>query len=94
MAMRVAIKGTSLPMACLPNEEMLSEQDKSDVRELYVDKIKACTFGQHIGRDDITEDIIRQALFRYSLYMSYLYKGQGEAPQLWVLNPRCWAERK
>lgn len=41
-------------------------------------------------RPDINEDVLRQALFRYALYKSYTYEGEGEAPQMWVMNSKKW----
>ncbi|KAJ2969183.1 hypothetical protein NQ176_g8804 [Zarea fungicola] len=41
-------------------------------------------------RPDINEDMLRQALFRYALYKSYTYEGEGEAPQMWVMNSKKW----
>ncbi|EHK24278.1 uncharacterized protein TRIVIDRAFT_121357, partial [Trichoderma virens Gv29-8] len=48
--------------------------------------VTARDFGRSIGMDELTEETLRQALFRYSLYLSYIYSGEGEAPQLWVMN--------
>lgn len=49
------------------------------------------SLGSWLGRRDMTEEALRQAMFRYALYLSYLYDGEGEAPQLWVLNADRWA---
>lgn len=56
-------------------------------------RITVHSLGQAVGRRDITEDVLRQAMFRYALYMSYVYEGEGKAPQLWVFNPSVWADR-
>ncbi|TQV92012.1 Cyclin-like F-box [Cordyceps javanica] len=45
---------------------------------------------QQLGRPEIDEQMLRQALFRYALYKSYVYDGEGEAPQLWVMNSTTW----
>lgn len=45
---------------------------------------------QRLGRPEVSEQMLRQALFRYALYKSYVYDGEGEAPQLWVMNPTRW----
>ncbi|UNI20722.1 hypothetical protein JDV02_006787 [Purpureocillium takamizusanense] len=54
-------------------------------------EMSACSLGRILGREDITADALRQALFRYALYLSYSYDGAGEAPQLWVCNAKLWA---
>lgn len=58
------------------------------------EKITAENFGKSIGMDEVTEDVLRQALFRYALYLSYIYTGEGEAPQLWVMNSKKWAQQR
>ncbi|ETS06769.1 hypothetical protein M419DRAFT_68136 [Trichoderma reesei RUT C-30] len=58
------------------------------------EKITAENFGRSIGMDEVTEDVLRQALFRYALYLSYVYTGEGEAPQLWVMNSKKWAQQQ
>ncbi|KAH0494529.1 hypothetical protein TgHK011_001146 [Trichoderma gracile] len=57
-------------------------------------KMTADNFGRSIGMDEVTEDVLRQALFRYALYLSYVYTGEGEAPQLWVMNSKKWAQQR
>ncbi|TWU72534.1 hypothetical protein ED733_003898 [Metarhizium rileyi] len=57
----------------------------SDVLHLTVDKLV-----DGLERQDITEDSLRAAMFRYALYLSYLYQGTGEAPSLWVFNENVW----
>lgn len=29
-------------------------------------------------------------MFRYALYLSYVYGGVGEAPSLWVFDEKAW----
>ncbi|PTB57063.1 hypothetical protein M431DRAFT_80293 [Trichoderma harzianum CBS 226.95] len=58
------------------------------------DSVTAWNFGSTVGMDDVTEETLRQALFRYSLYLSYIYDGEGEAPQLWVMNSKKWAQQR
>jgi hypothetical protein len=43
-----------------------------------------------VSRRDVTESMLRQAMFRYALYQSYLYTGEGESPQLWIMHPKVW----
>lgn len=45
---------------------------------------------QRLGRPEISEQMLRQALFRYAIYKSYTYEGEGESPQLWVMNTTKW----
>ncbi|CEJ94667.1 hypothetical protein VHEMI10184 [[Torrubiella] hemipterigena] len=42
------------------------------------------------GRPDLSEDTLREIMFRYALFLSYRYNGEGEAPQTWVLHTREW----
>ncbi|KAH6610056.1 hypothetical protein Trco_000076 [Trichoderma cornu-damae] len=77
-AMHVALRGTPCPGAA-------SSRDSS---------FTAGNFGRSIGMDDLTEDLLRQAMFRYALYLSYTYGGEGEAPQLWVMNPKRWGQQR
>lgn len=56
-------------------------------------EMSACNLGKILGREDITPDALRQALFRYALYLSYNYDGAGEAPQLWVCDAKLWEGR-
>ncbi|KAL6880827.1 hypothetical protein J3F83DRAFT_719967 [Trichoderma novae-zelandiae] len=58
------------------------------------ERVTAENFGKSIGMDELTEDVLRQALFRYALYLSYVYRGEGEAPQLWVMNSKKWAAQR
>lgn len=45
---------------------------------------------QRLNRPEVNEDMLRQALFRYAIYKSYIYQGEGEAPQLWVMSTNKW----
>ncbi|KAJ6440380.1 F-box-like domain-containing protein [Purpureocillium lavendulum] len=55
--------------------------------------LSLCNLGKTLDREDITEDTLRQAMFRYALYLSYNYDGAGEAPQLWVCDATMWVGR-
>ncbi|TFB05419.1 hypothetical protein CCMA1212_003180 [Trichoderma ghanense] len=72
------------------------ESDAGSDITMYTDgeKLTADNFGRSIGMDEVTEDVLRQALFRYALYLSYVYTGEGEAPQLWVMNSKKWAQQR
>jgi hypothetical protein len=52
---------------------------------LTVDKLS-----EGLGRQDITEESLRAAMFRYALYLSYSYRGAGQAPSLWVFDAKVW----
>ncbi|KAK9445589.1 Cyclin-like F-box [Metarhizium brunneum] len=68
----------------------ISEDDVgSESRGLTVDKVV-----QDLQRDDVTEESLRAAMFRYALYLSYLYQGAGEAPSLWVFNKNMWPSKE
>ncbi|KAK2593540.1 hypothetical protein QQS21_008763 [Conoideocrella luteorostrata] len=43
-----------------------------------------------LGREDLNEEVLRAAMFRYALYLSYLREGQEEAPSLWVFDTKTW----
>ncbi|EGX93753.1 Cyclin-like F-box [Cordyceps militaris CM01] len=60
--------------------EMPLEEDEGGVAAML----------QRLRRPDIDHYRLRQALFRYALYKSYVYDGEGEAPQLWVMNSAKW----
>ncbi|PHH85843.1 hypothetical protein CDD83_11101 [Cordyceps sp. RAO-2017] len=49
--------------------------------------------GKRLAREDVTEEGLRRAMFRYALYLSYHYDGKGEAPQLWVFDEQLWATK-
>lgn len=51
------------------------------------DAITVGDMAMRLGRADITEDVMRQAMFRYVLYLSYTSEG-GETPHMWVVNPK------
>ncbi|KAF4967973.1 hypothetical protein FZEAL_10454 [Fusarium zealandicum] len=48
-----------------------------------------------VGRDDITEEVLREALFRYALYLSYVceYEREKDSPQAWVFDALCKSGR-
>ncbi|KAG5922427.1 hypothetical protein E4U42_005467, partial [Claviceps africana] len=43
-----------------------------------------------LERADLREGLVREAMFRYALHLSYLHVGSGEAPSLWVLDRDAW----
>lgn len=71
-----------------------SDGEDSEDSEGGVEELAAWNFGRTIGMDDLTEDLLRQAMFRYALYLSYVYTGKGEAPQLWVMNSKKWGQHR
>ncbi|PTB67683.1 hypothetical protein BBK36DRAFT_1115709 [Trichoderma citrinoviride] len=84
-AMRAALRGA---------EEAAADAGSDITMYTEGDKITAENFGRSIGMDELTEDVLRQALFRYALYLSYVYTGEGEAPALWVMNSKKWAQQR
>ncbi|KAK3196172.1 hypothetical protein K4F52_000551 [Lecanicillium sp. MT-2017a] len=46
-----------------------------------------------LSRRDVTEAMLRQAMFRYSLFQSYIYTGEGESPHLWIMHRDTWASK-
>lgn len=99
-AMHVALRGTPCPSPATSRASSISSgasswsdgEDSDVVSE--ADSVTAWNFGSTVGMDDVTEETLRQALFRYSLYLSYIYDGEGEAPQLWVMNSKKWAQQR
>ncbi|KAJ6787674.1 hypothetical protein PWT90_08372 [Aphanocladium album] len=67
--------------------ELLFELPPEDETE---EDMTAAVMLQRLGRPELNEKMLRQALFRYALYKSYTYEGEGEAPQLWVMNTTKW----
>lgn len=59
-----------------------------------LERLTATNIGKFLGRKDLTEGTLRQALFRYAIFLSYGYSGQGEAPQLWVMSSKQWNDRR
>ncbi|OAA55413.1 Cyclin-like F-box [Cordyceps fumosorosea ARSEF 2679] len=45
---------------------------------------------RRLARAEVDKQTLRQTLFRYALYKSYFYDGEGEAPQLWVMHSAKW----
>ncbi|KJZ68712.1 hypothetical protein HIM_11890 [Hirsutella minnesotensis 3608] len=95
LAMHVALAGQSWrpTETAINSDSESSEDDESDCgyRRLSHRAITAQDLCRQLGRLDVTEDMLRGAMFRYALYLSYLYKGEGEAPQLWVVDSERWA---
>ncbi|KAL6910180.1 hypothetical protein GGI43DRAFT_3326 [Trichoderma evansii] len=102
-AMHRALRGTACPSTspCSSRASSVSsvngawsDSEDSEDSEGGVEELAAWNFGRTIGMDDLTEDMLRQAMFRYALYLSYVYTGEGEAPQLWVMNSKKWAQHR
>ncbi|RFU76157.1 hypothetical protein TARUN_6099 [Trichoderma arundinaceum] len=100
-AMHVALRGTPCPSPATSRASSISsasgawsDGEDSDVASVEGEGVTAWNFGRSIGMDDVTEDTLRQALFRYALYLSYIYGGEGEAPQLWVMNSKRWEQHR
>lgn len=99
-AMHVALRGTPCPSPASSRASSVSsasgawsDGEESDAGS-EAESVTAWNFGPSIGMDGLTEDMLRQALFRYSLYLSYVYSGEGEAPQLWVMNSKRWDQHR
>lgn len=102
-AMHRALRGTACPSTspCSSRASSVawsddSEEDSedSDAGPAEEEELAAWNFGRTVGMDDLTEEMLRQAMFRYALYLSYVYTGAGEAPQLWVMNSKKWAQHR
>ncbi|KAG5967121.1 hypothetical protein E4U58_002286 [Claviceps cyperi] len=61
------------------------EGEGEEDEEMTVEKLAEVT-----GREDLRVEVVRQAMFRYALYLSYVYEGVGEAPSLWVFDEKAW----
>ncbi|KAG6037649.1 hypothetical protein E4U19_001896 [Claviceps sp. Clav32 group G5] len=55
--------------------------------EMTVEKLAEVT-----GRENLRVEVVREAMFRYALYLSYVYGGTGEAPSLWVFDEKAWGK--
>ncbi|KAG6122179.1 hypothetical protein E4U13_003018 [Claviceps humidiphila] len=61
------------------------EGEEDEDEEMTVEKLAEVT-----GREDLRVEVVRKAMFRYALYLSYVYGGAGEAPSLWVFDEKAW----
>ncbi|KAG6216706.1 hypothetical protein E4U50_005215 [Claviceps purpurea] len=61
------------------------ESEDEEDEEMTVEKLAEVT-----GREDLRVEVVREAMFRYALYLSYVYGGMGEAPSLWVFDEKTW----
>lgn len=61
----------------------LDDEAESNTREVTV---------RDVG--DMSEESLRAAMFRYALYLSYSYRGEGEAPSLWIFEEKSWAGKE
>jgi len=100
-AMHRALRGTPCPGAPSSRSSSISsasgawsDSEDSDAASVEGEGVAACNFGRSIGMADLTEDMLRHAMFKYALYLSYIYDGEGEAPQLWVMNPKRWEQHQ
>ncbi|POR38198.1 Uncharacterized protein TPAR_01604 [Tolypocladium paradoxum] len=96
LAVYVALKGRSWRPRARAWESGSSSEEEAvdglfDDQEEVGGQITVEGLRARLGRKDITEHALRQAMFRYALYLSYVYDGTGEAPQLWVFNTERWA---
>ncbi|KAM0420843.1 hypothetical protein ACHAPT_011373 [Fusarium lateritium] len=64
-------------------------------RGLEEDKLNVDDWQEGVGRDDIAEQELREALFRYTLYLSYMDESESEngTPQAWVFDALCKSGR-
>ncbi|KAM3476290.1 hypothetical protein MY8738_006994 [Beauveria namnaoensis] len=65
-------------------------EEEAEEEEEEEEEVSTAVVLQRLGRPEVNEDTLRQALFRYALHKSYVYDGEGEAPQLWVMNSTKW----
>ncbi|OAA37805.1 Cyclin-like F-box [Beauveria brongniartii RCEF 3172] len=75
--------------ATSPSSSLEEEEDEEEEEE-EEEEVSMAVVLQRLGRPELNEDTLRQALFRYALHKSYVYDGEGEAPQLWVMNSTKW----
>lgn len=54
------------------------------------EELTAKKMADMLGRHDLREDVVRGAMFRYALYLSYIYGGEGQPPSLWVFDKELW----
>ncbi|KAM5352473.1 hypothetical protein ACJ41O_005196 [Fusarium nematophilum] len=59
------------------------------------DKLDIDGWQNGVGREDIAEEELREALFRYALYLSYIDETERgkESPQAWVFDALCKSGR-
>lgn len=99
---RAADEGGEHPAMRRKRFMLVDSSDESSSDESEVDAVmdaaacdeyndmSAAVMLQRLGRPDVSESMLRQALFRFALYKSYVYDGEGEAPQLWVMSSKKW----
>lgn len=58
------------------------------------EQISIEAMAQRLGRSDVYEASLRQALFRYALFLSYIHQGSDEPKHLWVMSSKRWAEQQ
>lgn len=70
------------------------EEEEPTIARLDVpedEEISIKAMAKRLGRSDVDETSLRQALFRYALYLSYFYQGSDEPKHLWVMSAKRWA---
>ncbi|OAA33803.1 hypothetical protein AAL_01268 [Moelleriella libera RCEF 2490] len=70
--------------------EETEEENEEDEENQGTGDLTVENFASMTGRIDLDQDTLRCAMFRYALYLSYLYQGPGEAPSLWVFDTKKW----
>lgn len=101
LAMYAALQGQSLSIESRRSykRRMYWEESDSSASEwssdedepwMDADAVTAAEALAMAGRTDLSEDTLREVMFRYALFLSYRYNGEGEAPQTWVLHTREW----
>lgn len=64
------------------------------LRESEDDEISIEAMAKRLGRSDVDEEALRQALFRYALFLSYSHTGADEPPHMWVMSTKRWADQR
>lgn len=86
LAMFVSLRGHSWGLGKVVRLE------EDDTNEIGNTTISVDNLNKRLGREDLTEQTLREAMFRYALYLSYTHIGEGTAPQMWVLNRQLWVK--
>lgn len=100
LAMYAALQGQSLSTESRQSykkrlyweSDSSASESSSDEEEAWADtdSVTAAEALAMAGRTDLSEDTLREIMFRYALFLSYRYNGEGEAPHTWVLHTREW----
>ncbi|CAM1500718.1 Fc.00g098800.m01.CDS01 [Cosmosporella sp. VM-42] len=82
MALWAGLRGSSWRVVDVnENTEDLSDDAGSEELSLTVERLQ-----KGLNRSDLTEEVLREALFRYSLYLSYVREEEKNAPYMQVLG--------